>query len=58
MNKWWGYLHINGSIQVKRYFDQRDTDEAEESPFVDKVVYPFDAVDRQDALKQAKEILE
>ena len=55
--KWWGYLHVNGSIQVKRFFDQRDIDEANESDFVQKTTQPFDAVDRNDALKQASGIL-
>jgi len=35
-NKWWGYIHANGNIQVKRYFDKRDTDEAEEILFAKK----------------------
>jgi len=50
-NLWWGYKHISGTLQAKRYFDKKDTDEAEESPFVDEVVYPFPAKDREDALK-------
>ena len=51
MNKWWGYLHTNGSIQVKRYFDRRDLEEAEESPFVSSYCPPFDAENREEALK-------
>ena len=39
MNKWWGYIHINGSIQVKQYFDVQDTQEVE---------------DREDAIRQIK----
>lgn len=57
MNKWWGYLHINGKIQVKRYFDQRDIDEARESEFVTAVTWAFDAINREDALKKAEVIL-
>lgn len=55
--KWWGYLHTNGSVQVKRYFDERDIDEALVSPFVSKVTQPFEAEGRSDAIKQASEKL-
>lgn len=27
-NLWWGYKHISGTYQAKRYFDKRDIDEA------------------------------
>ncbi len=42
---WWGYLHENGSIQVKRWFgDHKDyTDDCEGNPFVLEVVRPFEA---------------
>jgi hypothetical protein len=49
-NLWWGYLHIEGTLQAKRYFDERDTQEAEESPFVKQVIYPFEAESREEAL--------
>lgn len=55
MNKWWGYIHTNGSIQVKRYFDQRDLEDAHESPFVSKVINPFEAEGRDDAIRIIKE---
>jgi len=32
---WWGYKHVSGTYQAKRYFDKQDTDEAEQSPFVE-----------------------
>jgi hypothetical protein len=48
---WWGYLHINGSIQAKRYFDQQDIDEAHTSPFVARVHGPFPAKNRDNALQ-------
>jgi hypothetical protein len=51
---WWGYLHINGTIQAKRYFDSRDTAEAEESVFCGKVVYPFEAENREKAIEHIK----
>lgn len=52
---WWGYKHVSGTLQAKRYFDKRDTDEAEESPFVAQVVYPFRATDREEALAHIEE---
>lgn len=55
--EWWGYSHINGSIQAKRYFDKRDLSEAHESDFIDRVIPPFMAKDREDALKQIQEKL-
>ena len=50
--KWWGYLHTNGSIQAKRYFEPLDINEAMESDFVSGVHGPFSANDRDDALRQ------
>lgn len=56
--KWWGYLHTNGNIQVKRYFGPRDISEAIESPFCEKVTgEPFYAKHRADAIEQATELL-
>ena len=52
---WWGYKHVSGTYQAKRYFDKRDTDEAEESDFVEQVVYPFKAESRDEALKYIEE---
>ena len=50
MNKWWGYLHTEGTIHAKSYFDHEDIDEARESPFVDRICPPFDAETSGDAL--------
>lgn len=55
---WWGYKHVSGTLQTKLYFDKRDTDEAEESPFVTKVIYPFYAENRDEALKIIRDQLE
>lgn len=55
--KWWAYLHTNGSIQVKRFFDRRDLQDASDSPFVRSYTQPFDAKDRDDAIRQAMEQL-
>ena len=52
--QWWGYKHTNGSIQVKRYFDALDIQEARESPFVAHVVQPFEAGNREQALRIAR----
>ena len=48
-NMWWGYVHANGSLQVKRYFGVMDLEEAKESPFVKYIVEPFSAEGRDDA---------
>ena len=56
--KWWGYEHQSGSLQVKRYFSSLDVEEAIESPFCKKVRGPFLAMDRDDAVRQLKELLE
>jgi len=55
LNLWWGYRHISGTYQAKKYFDKRDTDEAEESDFVEQVVYPFNAKSRDEALEHIKQ---
>lgn len=55
--EWWGYLHVAGTVQVKRYFGHRDTGEARVSPFVARVVGPFMAKGREDALRIARERL-
>ncbi len=52
---WWGYLHQNGQVQLKRWFgDHKDyTDDCEGNDFVQEVVRPFEA----DSHKQAFEII-
>ena len=55
MNQWWGYLHQSGTLQAKRYFGPLDIQEANESPFCAVVVGPFEAEDRDDALRIVKE---
>lgn len=54
---WWGYLHTNGHVQVKRYFDPQDLVEAYSSPFVKQVFEPFEAVDRDVAVQHCEKIL-
>lgn len=55
-NKWWGYRHTSGSIQAKRYFDIRDINEAVESDFVQQIVYPFYADNREEALAYVEQM--
>lgn len=49
--KWWGYLHSNGSVQVKRWFgDHADyTTDCYGNDFVVEVVQPFEADSREEA---------
>ena len=51
MNKWWGYLHTNGTIHAKRYFDAEDLVEANLSDFVAEVYGPFDAIGSSGAVE-------
>lgn len=51
MFKWWGYVHVNGSLQVKRYFGPKDIEEAKESPFVKDTYGPWECLNRDEALK-------
>ena len=46
---WWGYLHQNGTSQVKRWFgDHKDyQDDCHDNPFVLEVVPPFEADSRE-----------
>jgi hypothetical protein len=48
---WWGYLHSNGSVQLKRWSgDVKDyTEDCEGNDFVVRVVEPFSAPDREQA---------
>lgn len=51
---WWGYKHVSGTLQAKRYLDKRDLEEAYQSDFVDQVVQPFEASSREEALEHIK----
>jgi len=55
--KWWGYLHTEGTIQVKRYFGPLDIKEAKESSFVARICYPFVAYSREEAVERVKKAL-
>lgn len=52
---WWAYIHTNGSLQVKRFFNDEDIAEASESPFCNKVTGPFEALDRERAIIVAQQ---
>jgi hypothetical protein len=57
--QWYGYMHVEGSIHCKRYFSevsQGDIDEAIESDFVWIVHGPFEAENREAALKILREV--
>ena len=59
--KWWGYRHVNGSVQAKRYFDREDMIDAVNSPFCSHVAGPFEVPEgtrdpRQYALDKVSEL--
>ena len=53
MNQWWGYMHTNGKLQVKRFFSQEDIIEARQSDFVEYIVGVVEA----DSHEEAEELL-
>ena len=55
----WGYLHQNGTVQIKRWFgDHEDyTSDCIGNPFVVQVVKPFEAATREEASKILEEKL-
>jgi len=54
---WWGYLHTDGSLQAKRYFQPLDIEEAIESPFVVQALGPFKAKSRDGAIAYLHNVL-
>lgn len=52
---WWGYKHTSGTYQAKPYREPRDIIEGMESPFCAQVIGPFEAEDRDEALKKVME---
>ena len=58
MLSWYAYKHVNGTLHLKRYLrDPGDITEADQSPFVEKVVGPFAAENRKIALKIMEKLL-
>jgi len=49
---WWGYLHVNGKVQVKRWLgDHADyTTDCVGNKFVQKVIKPFKCESREEAI--------
>jgi len=58
MNQWYGYMHIHGPLHAKRFFDDKDLQEARESDFVEAVTGPFWAKDREHAIQIVEERLD
>lgn len=50
-NLWWGYKHVSGTYQAKRYFDALDLTEARMGNLCSLVIDPFEADNRDEALK-------
>lgn len=50
---WWGYVHQNSTLQLKRWFGDVDdyTTDCEDNEFVKQVVTPFEADNHIEALK-------
>lgn len=49
MVQWWGYIHTNGTLQVKRYLGPEDLAEAHASPFVSRILPIVEAGSREEA---------
>ena len=56
--EFWGYLHVNGDLIVKRALWTYDEDirDAEGSPFVKRVFKKIEVSDRDEAITKFKEI--
>ena len=48
--QWWGYVHVSGTYQAKRYFEPLDIQEAKESPMCKYIFGPFLAANREEAI--------
>ena len=56
--QWYGYEHVNGTYHLKRFLDDiSDVYEAAGSDFVVQVAWPFEAENREDALRKLKNLL-
>jgi len=54
---WWGYIHINGELIIKRYYDSQDVILAHDSPFVVKVLGPIKSDNRVDAENSLRQLI-
>ena len=50
---WYGYIHVDGTLHVKRYLSPEDLVEAYDSKFVEHVIGPFHATGPQHAASLA-----
>ena len=62
MSLWWGYLHIDGSLILKKAWDSPFfwngvLDDAEKSDFVFLIADYFPAEDQKDAFEKLKQII-
>lgn len=55
MKQFWGYLHSNGKIQVKRWLG--DHGDYTNNPFVIHVVKPFEADNWEEAANHVKQVI-
>ena len=55
--KWWGYIHVDKSLILKRYYDYEDIRDAERYDFVSVIIQPFRAGSRAEALEILKPII-
>ena len=55
--KFWGYLHISGTIQIKRWFSDLDITEAKQSDFVKYVAGPIETDDFAEARKKLTDMI-
>lgn len=57
--KWYGYVHVNGKLFIRRYLgDYGDIEEATQSDFVQQCFGPFEADSKIQAVAKFKKILE
>lgn len=54
---WFGYIHVDGSIKLKKFFTELEIEEALASPFVKEAFGPWHCDSRQEAAeKMANEL--
>ena len=54
---WWGYLHSNGELQIKRFWDYTCIEDAKESPYAKEIIMPFYAINSDEAEEKARTFL-
>ena len=52
---WYAYKHVNGHVHVKRYGDDGDLEECRSSSFVKRILPPYGAINREEAMRIARE---